>query len=815
MAKTKHNNFLDTVDEIFTDAKNQGVFHLYTEDEAYSGRHLQINGKQLYHFGTTGYLGLEQDPRLKQAAIDAIIKYGTQFPLSKTFVSFVLYKELEEKLHEMYQNPVLVAKNSTLCHLAVIPSIVRDEDVVILDHQVHNSVQSACQMLKPRGIRVEMIRHNNLNMLEDRIKALRDKHSKIWYMVDGVYSMFGDVAPLPELIQLLEKYPQFHLYADDVHGMSWAGKHGTGYVMSTIKELHEKMVLVGTLSKSFGASGSMMVCKNKEISRYVKTFGGPLSFSAQLEPPCVGAAVASAKIHLSDEIYTMQNEIANKITYCNSLLKEANIPLMEENQCPVFYIPTGLPSSGYNMSKRLMDDGFYVNMGIFPAVPVKNTGIRFTISRHNQFKEIEQLVDAIKYHYPRMLEQEGRTENEVRSSFKLPLIEGNNNNTEKEKDNNDSDFKVIHKTSINEIDSQEWNALLGSKGIFDSEGLKFMEKAFSHNEKPEENWDFHYVIIKDKVNRVIAATFFTVGLYKDDMMAPASISKQIEEERLKNPYYLTSKVVSMGSLVTEGEHLYLDKEGTDWKNALKKIFAIINEEQDKAGATMIMLRDFEDTDSELKEFLTGQGFIKATMPNSCVIENLNWNTTDEYLSTLSARSRKHLRTDVLKFESFFDVEIKDTVTDEELQRYIKLFQNVKSRNFDINTFDYPTKFFKNISDSSNWEFMILRLNESAGEPDMKDPLAVVFCYRNESNIYTPVFLGMNYEHLDKYNTYRQVIFQCLKRAKSLGSPKVYLGLSASLEKRKFGARAIPKVAFVQAKDNFNMEFIETMAVKAN
>ena len=148
----------------------------------------------------------------------------------------------------MYKNPVLVAKNSTLCHLGTIPSIVRDEDVVILDHQVHNSVQSACQMLKPRGIRVEMIRHSNLEMLEDRIKQLRDKHSKIWYMIDGVYSMFGDCAPLPELIQLLNKYPQFHLYVDDVHGMSLGRGNGTGYVMSKIKTLHDKIVLVATLS---------------------------------------------------------------------------------------------------------------------------------------------------------------------------------------------------------------------------------------------------------------------------------------------------------------------------------------------------------------------------------------------------------------------------------------------------------------------------------------------------------------------------------------------------------------------------------------
>ncbi len=114
----------------------------------------------------------------------------------------------------MYENPVMVAKNSTLCHLAVIPSVIRDEDIVILDHQVHNSVQSACQMLKPRGIPVDMIRHNNLEMLEDKIKEYRDKHQKIWYMIDGIYSMYGDRAPLEGIIELMNKYPQLYVYAD-------------------------------------------------------------------------------------------------------------------------------------------------------------------------------------------------------------------------------------------------------------------------------------------------------------------------------------------------------------------------------------------------------------------------------------------------------------------------------------------------------------------------------------------------------------------------------------------------------------------------
>src|SRR5688500_9855474 len=160
MAKIKHNNFLDTVDEVISDAKREGIVHLYAEDEALSGRQVKIKGKELFHFGTTGYLGLEQDQRLKNAAVEAILKYGTQFPLSKTYISHPLYKVLEEKVYAMYGDPIIITKNSTLGHLGVIPCVVRDEDGVILDHQVHWSVQSAVQMLKTKGVPLELIRHN-------------------------------------------------------------------------------------------------------------------------------------------------------------------------------------------------------------------------------------------------------------------------------------------------------------------------------------------------------------------------------------------------------------------------------------------------------------------------------------------------------------------------------------------------------------------------------------------------------------------------------------------------------------------------------
>jgi Acetyltransferase (GNAT) domain len=230
---------------------------------------------------------------------------------------------------------------------------------------------------------------------------------------------------------------------------------------------------------------------------------------------------------------------------------------------------------------------------------------------------------------------------------------------------------------------------------------------------------------------------------------------------------------------------------------------------------MILLRDFEDTDTELKELFTGQGFIKIAMPETCIIDNTkNWKTSEEFVNTLSPVSRRHLRQDVIRFESLFEVEVKDNPTKDELNNYIKLFRNVKSRNFDINTFDYPVKFFETMANSKNWEFILLKQNKTLADDKIEGIMAVIFCYKNANNDYNPIFLGMNYDFLDKYNTYRQAIFQAIKRANELGSDKIYLGLSATIEKKKFGARIVPKVAYVQAKDNFNMEFIETMSVKS-
>ncbi|MFD0991138.1 aminotransferase class I/II-fold pyridoxal phosphate-dependent enzyme [Mariniflexile jejuense] len=794
MAKIKHNNFLDTVHEVFTDAKEAGIMHLYAEGETFTGRTIGVKNQQLFHFGTTGYLGLEQDTRLKAAAIEAIKKYGTQFPLSKSYISNPLYKALEEKVTAMYQNPIIITKNSTLGHMGVIPNAVNDRDAIILDHQVHWSVQSAAKVLKNRSVPIDMIRHNDLNMLEDKIKSLSDSRKKIWYMADGIYSMYGDFSPVQDLKTLALKYPQLHLYIDDVHGMSWIGKNGTGYALSELGDLSENVLLFGTLSKTFGASGAVLVCSNKKMYQEIKTFGGPLTFSAQLEPASVAAAIASADIHLSPEIYELQNDLRTRVHYFNALLEQTNLPLIEKNISPVFFIGTGMPKTGYNFVNRLMKEGFYVNLGIFPAVPVKNTGVRITISRHNQKKEIKALVEAMVYHFSKALEATWTNAQRIYHAFKMDVKESKEINVQQ-------NLSIQLEDSILKVEKNIWNTCVGKQGVFDWEGLKFLEETFKENMLKEHNWRFWYLIIYDQNQSPILATFFTLGLWKDDMLTDVSASQAIEYQRKTNPYYLTSEVLSMGTLFTEGKHLYVNDAHPIKQEALNAMMESIESLEREHHAKMVVLRDFA-AKNPLHHYFQGQGFVRVQMPDSCKI-NLDTNETIEaYCNKLSSRNRQHLRKEIQAFESVLQIEILQTISAEAQIQVKQLYNNVHQNNLGLNTFSFPDKLFEAMSNHPNWEFITIRIRET---PNFI--IGVMLCYKNGTHTYVPAFVGMDYDYLTKYYTYRQLLYQTIKRAVFLNFRQIDLGMTASFEKRKLGAVVEERFAYIQTSDNYTLELM--------
>jgi 7-keto-8-aminopelargonate synthetase-like enzyme len=416
--KSKHEMVLDIINQLAIITTKLGIVHATTEDVSLDGRHITVNGEKLLYFGSCGYLGLEHNEKIKAGAIQAIQKYGTQFSSSRAYVSSVYYKECEELLSRMFNKPVLLLQSLTVGHMSNIPILVGNDDAVIMDSQVHDSVQTAVQFLKNRDVHVEVVRHNRMDMLEKRIIALKENHKKIWYMADGVYSMHGDYCPVNELYALADKYEELYLYIDDIHGMSWAGPNGTGYVMSQAP-YHDKLFLTTGLTKAFGSAGGVLVYPDQESFQLVKNTSRAFIFSIQMPPMILGASIESAKIHLSDEIIKYQQELEEKIQFFNSTAKKLGLPLINETNSPIGFIGVGKPDVGYNMVRRLMNRGFYVNLSVFPSVSYNNTGLRIPLNRMMEFEDIENLLKEISIQLPKALEDSQSSMSDIYKHFKL------------------------------------------------------------------------------------------------------------------------------------------------------------------------------------------------------------------------------------------------------------------------------------------------------------------------------------------------------------------------------------------------------------
>lgn len=415
---SRHERKLNTIGETVKQSKSLKITHQIIEDDILDGRIITIDGQKLVNFGSCSYMGLETDERLKAGAIEAVTKYGSQFSSSRAYLSVTLYKEIEYLLSQIFGGPVSLAPTTTLCHQANIPVLIGDNDAIILDYQVHESVQNAVRLLNARNIHVEIIRHNNMDVLEERIQLLGRKYSKIWYMADGVYSMLGDLAPMRSLRYLLNKYQQFNLYIDDAHGLSWSGKNGAGYVKSQLWH-HDRMILITSLAKSFAACGGVTIYPNENMRDLVKSCGPTLIFSGPIQPPVLGSAIASAKIHLSGEIYVRQEYLQKRIAFFNQKARELELPLINESASPIFFIGLGKPEAGYDMAKKIMDNGFFVCVSVFPCVATAQAGLRIPVTLHHSLEDIENLLNVIAQELPNTLDKFSIDYRMIQRAFKI------------------------------------------------------------------------------------------------------------------------------------------------------------------------------------------------------------------------------------------------------------------------------------------------------------------------------------------------------------------------------------------------------------
>jgi 7-keto-8-aminopelargonate synthetase-like enzyme len=368
--------------------------HLTAEDVTIDGRHITLGGRRLVHFGSCSYVGLETDARLKRGACEAVDRYGVQFASSRVYLECPLYDELESLLERMFGSHVVVAQTTSLAHFSALPVLVGPSDAVIFDQFVHASAQAVGPTLREMGATCLLVRHDDLVALEQKIGELRARHRRIWYVADGVYSMAGNLASMAALREMLERHEQLHLYIDDSHGTSWTGIHGRGMALDE-RPLHPRMVVVLSLAKAFSASGAAMVFPDRDMAKLVRTCGSTMIFSGPLQPSLLGAAVASARVHLSDDLVELQSRLGERIALFNSLAREADLLLATPAATPIRFVRIGSEADAMDIGECLMSEGYFANVAVHPAVPKRRAGIRVALTVHQTLDDVRDIVGVL------------------------------------------------------------------------------------------------------------------------------------------------------------------------------------------------------------------------------------------------------------------------------------------------------------------------------------------------------------------------------------------------------------------------------------
>ncbi|MDN3612353.1 aminotransferase class I/II-fold pyridoxal phosphate-dependent enzyme [Vibrio ostreicida] len=375
------------------DMVNNNIAHLDLDDIFDDGKYLSLDGHKMRNYGSCSYLCVENDVRLKYAAIEEIERTGTQLSASRAYMSHPLYKTLETKLDRLFGGHVLLTSTTTLGHMSALPVLVEKGDLLIVDQQAHSSIQLSAKVVAASGAEVRIIKHNDVQAVESLLKE-GQHYRKIWFATDGVFSMYGDLAPLDELRTMLTQYDNFWLYIDDAHGAGWRGKHGKGYVLGE-HDLDEKSVVAISFSKCFGVAGGGIVLPNKELYELVRYCGPAFSFGGPLQPANLAALNASLDLFMSEELETLQTQLFDLINYFNQKVSDHGLPLIAETSSPIRFIAIGNELVTRDVINDLMRKGIYVNIGAFPAVGKGKSGLRIALNISHTNDDIDALCNHI------------------------------------------------------------------------------------------------------------------------------------------------------------------------------------------------------------------------------------------------------------------------------------------------------------------------------------------------------------------------------------------------------------------------------------
>jgi glycine C-acetyltransferase len=379
----------DWLREELKNLREQGLYVTIRRLQSQQGPWVIVDGKKVLNMCSNNYLGLASHPRIKEAAIRAILDYGVGAGAVRTIAGTMeLHTILEEKLARFKRREAaIVFQSGYNANLGALGALGwgRKDLIFISEELNHASIIDAMRLA---GSPKLIYRHLDMQDLKNKLEEAKDYKIKV-IVTDGVFSMDGDLAPLPEIVELAERYNAI-VYVDDAHGEGVLGDHGRGIV--DYYHLHGRVDLeMGTLSKAFGVIGGY-VAGDADVIEFLRQRGRPFLFSSALNPPDVAAAIAAVDIlEESDELV---RKLWRNTEILQKGLKDAGFDLGNTKH-PITPVMLYNEKLAQEFSKRLFDEyNIFAQAIVYPTVPRGKARIRLEPSAAHSEQDMKYVADA-------------------------------------------------------------------------------------------------------------------------------------------------------------------------------------------------------------------------------------------------------------------------------------------------------------------------------------------------------------------------------------------------------------------------------------
>jgi len=360
----------------------------YVTFERQEGARVWVDGREMIMLASNDYLGLSDHPKIVEAGQKALAEWGSSTTGARLANgSRQFHRELEERLADFLgKESCQILSAGYLACMSAVQTFAQKGDLILVDRNVHSSLWSG---IKVSDARIERFSHNNPSDLQD-ILSTEDRKTPKLVVVEGVYSMEGHIARLPEIIEVIRDHNCF-LVVDDAHGFGVLGDRGQGTV-GYLDRTKEVDVICGSLSKSMSSTGGF-VAGSKGVIEYLRTHSKQTIFSAAISPSQAACAMAALDVLQTEPEH--RERLWDNTRYYKRLLNQLDLDIWD-SETPAVPIVFGEKERAYRVWQRLLKEGVFTVVAIAPAVPPGKDLLRTAVSARHTREDLEKVAEALK-----------------------------------------------------------------------------------------------------------------------------------------------------------------------------------------------------------------------------------------------------------------------------------------------------------------------------------------------------------------------------------------------------------------------------------